>query len=133
MLLITGDVCGRYFFNSPIKGTTELARYLVPIIVFPALAWAAIEGKHIKVDFIMERFSKQVQSIFNIIMLLLCLGMYVFITWRSVIYSGQVTGIFSVYDIPQSPFYWIMTAGWVVFCLATVAQVIKNVAEAVKK
>jgi len=133
MLLITADVCGRYFFNHPIPGTTELARYLMIFIVFPALAWTAMEDKHVKIDFIMGRFPGRTQTITIIIMLFLTLVVYVVIFWQNIFYSSDVRGVVSALNFPQSPFYWVMTAGWFVFCLTILALLIKSIAGVVKK
>jgi TRAP-type C4-dicarboxylate transport system permease small subunit len=133
MLLVTGNVCGRYFFNSPITGAPEIACLLMIVIVFPALAWVAIEGKHIKVDFIMDRFSRRVQVIVDSIMLLIILGIYTIITWKSFPAAINSRDVSSLLSIPQAPFYWIMSVGWAVFCLSILALVIKKIAEAGKR
>ena len=133
MLLVTADVCGRYFFNSPISGASELARFMMIIIVFPALAWTALAGKHIKVDLLMARFSSRVQVIVSRITLLLTLGIYSIIFWQSALYSMKVDNITSMLRLPQALFYWVMTVGWAVFCLSILALLIKNIVEEVKK
>jgi len=133
MLLVTADVCGRYFFNSPITGASELARFSMIIIVFPALAWTALAGKHIRVDLVMERFPPRVQAIVNSFMLLAALGTYGVIVWKSALYSMEVDNITSMLRLPQAPFYWIMTVGFALFCLSIIALVIKNIAQAVKR
>ena len=133
MLLVTADVCGRYFFDSPVTGASELARFSMIIIVFPAMAWTALSGKHIKVDLVMERFPSRVQSIVNVIMLLGALAVYCIITWQAALYSMKVDNITSMLRLPQSVFYWVMTVGVAVFCVSIIVLVIKNVAEAVKK
>jgi TRAP-type C4-dicarboxylate transport system permease small subunit len=133
MLLVTADVCGRYFFDSPVTGASELARFSMIIIVFPAMAWTALSGKHIKVDLVMERFPPRVQSIVNVIMLLGALAVYCIITWQAALYSMKVDNITSMLRLPQSMFYWVMTVGLAVFCISIIVLVIKNVAEAVKK
>ena len=133
MLLVTADVCGRYFFDSPVTGASELARFMMIIIVFPALAWTALSGKHIKVDLVMERFPPRVQLIVNIFMLLGVLAVYSIIAWRAALYSMEVDNITSTLELPQAFFYWVMTVGFAVFCVSIIALVIKNIAEAVKK
>ena len=133
MLLVVADVCGRYFFNNPITGASELACFLVIIIVFPAMAWAALEGKHIKVDLVMDRFPPRVQTIVNIITMILALGIYLVITWRSFLESMVVYDKTSLLRLPHSPFYWIMTVGFTVFCISMIALVIKYIAEAKKR
>lgn len=133
MLLVTADVCGRYFFDSPITGASELARFMMIIIVFPALAWAAMDNKHISVGLIMERFPRRTQAIVNSIMLIGALGVYSVIAWQAALYSMKVDNITSTLRLPQSVFYWVMTVGFAVFCVAIIAQIVKNIAEAVKK
>lgn len=133
MLLVTSDVIGRYFFDSPITGASELARFMMIIIVFPALAWTALEGKHIKVDLLMDRFSPRVQAMVNAVIILVVLGIYVTITWRSAVYSLEVNNVTSMLRVPQSIFYWVMTVGLGVFCVSIIALLIKNIIEVVKK
>jgi len=133
MLVVTVSVCGRYFFNNPILGSAELAKFLMIIVVFPALAWAAIERKHVKVDIVMERFSPRVQIIVDCITMLAALGMYTVITWQSVLESAEVHDITGMLRLPHQPFYWVMIVGWAVFCLSIVALVIQNITKAVKR
>lgn len=133
MLLVVADVCGRYFFNSPIMGASELACFLMIIIVFPALAWAALTDKHVKVDILVSRFPPRVQAIFSSAALLITLGIFAIMTWRSALESMATNNVTSLIRLPHAPFYWIMTAGLAVFCLSIVALVIKSVAEAGKR
>lgn len=133
MLIVTADVCGRYFFNNPIIGASELARYSVIAIVFPAMAWTALSGRHIRVDFIMNRFPRRVQAITNASVLILTLVIYSIITWQSILYSLEVESVISALDVPQAPFYWVMVVGWTVFCAAIIVLLIRNITEAVKR
>jgi TRAP-type C4-dicarboxylate transport system permease small subunit len=133
MLLVTANVCGRYFFNSPITGTPELACLLMIIVVFPALAWAALEGKHIKVDFIMEWFPQRVQVIVDSIILLVALGIFAVITWQSFPAALKSTDVSSLLRVPQAPFYWVMAVGWAIFSISIVVLLVKKIAEAFKK
>ena len=133
MLTVVADVCGRYFFRSPISGASELASFLMIIIVFPALAWAALTDKHVKVDILVSHFSPRVQAILDGITLLATLGVFVVITWRSVLESTSVRNVTSLLRLPHVPFYWIMTVGLTVFCLSIILLVIKRIAEAGKR
>jgi TRAP-type C4-dicarboxylate transport system permease small subunit len=133
MLLVTANVVGRYFFKSPITGAPELACLMMIVIVFPALAWAALEGKHIKVDFIMERFSRRVQVIVDSIMLVFSLGIFAIITWNSFPAAINSRDVSSLLSVSQAPFYWVMAVGWAVFSISILVLVIKKIAEAFKK
>jgi TRAP-type C4-dicarboxylate transport system permease small subunit len=133
MLLVTANVIGRYFLNEPITGAPEIACLLMIVIVFPALAWVALEGKHVRVEFVMERFSPVVQAISDGIMLIISLGIYAIISWRSFLSATKSSDVSSLLSIPQAPFYWIMSVGWTLFTISIIALIIKNIAGVVKK
>jgi TRAP-type C4-dicarboxylate transport system permease small subunit len=133
MLLVTANVIGRYFLNSPITGAPEIACLLMIVIVFPALAWVALDMGHIKVDFIMDRFPLRVQTVTDGTMLLISLGIYAIITWKSFSAAMKSSDVSSLLSIPQAPFYWIMAVGWALFSISIIVLVIKHIAEAVKR
>lgn len=132
MVLTVADVIG-YLFKSPIRGTPELSEFMMVTVVFLALAWCAVTRKHVKVDIIVSRFPPRVQLILDIITLLLTLGIYAIITWRSVLESSVVYNTTSLLRIPDAPFYWIMTAGLALFCLSIAVLVIENIVEVSKR
>jgi TRAP-type C4-dicarboxylate transport system permease small subunit len=132
MLLVVANVCGRYV-NKPITGAAELACFLMVVIVFPALAWTAMAGKHVKVGLVVERFSPRVQIIVDCITMLVVLGMYAVITWQSFLKSMEISEVTSMIGLPHEPFYWVMAVGWAVFCLSIIALFLKRIAEAGKR
>jgi TRAP-type C4-dicarboxylate transport system permease small subunit len=133
MMLTVTDVFLRYFFNAPISGTTEITEFMLVIVVFPALAWCAVTGKHVKVDLLMTHFPPRVQAIVDSITLLLVFGIFVIITWQSFLESKVVDSSTSLLGLPSAPFYWAMTVGLVLFCLAIATLVIENIAKGVKR
>jgi len=133
MLVVVADVCGRYFFNNPITGASELASFLMIVVVFPALAWTALEGKHIKVDLLVSRFSPRAQAILDSITLLVALGIYIVITWQSVLESMSVDTATGMLRLQHAPFYWIMTVSLAIFCLSILVLVIRNITRVVKR
>jgi len=127
MLLTVVDVFMRYVFNAPITGATEVSELMMVIVVFPALAWIAVERSHIRVDMLVVKWPRRVQLIVEIITLLLALGTFVIITWQSFLESIEVRMATSLLEVPESPFHWIMTLGFAMLCLAIVSLVIQNV------
>jgi TRAP-type C4-dicarboxylate transport system permease small subunit len=132
MVLTTVDVIGRYFFRSPIPGGTEITEAMMVVIAFPALAWCAAKRKHVQVDILMSHFSKKVQSIAEIITIFAVLGTYIIVTWRSFVYSMNVTTVASLLRFPLYPFFWVLTTGFAVLCLVVLTQLIENILKAVK-
>ena len=133
MLLTVVDVFLRWVFNAPIHGATEISRLLMIIIVFPALGWAAIDRKHIRVDLIVSRIPTRLQAIFGSITFFIALVTYVIITWQSFLEAAVVKRQTSLLHISFTPFYWVMSVGFAIFCLAIVALVVEDIAKVVKK
>jgi TRAP-type transport system small permease protein len=133
MLLLVGEVCGRYFINKPITGSTEFACALMVTIGFPALAWCTMKENHIKVELVVGRFSRRVQAIIDSFTLFCGLSIYIIVTWRTILEASHVSSTASIYEFPEQPFYWIMVVGYTVFCLAMATVLIKKVREAVKR
>jgi len=133
MLLTVVDVFLRYFFNAPITGATEISRLLMIIIVFPALGWAAIDRVHIRVDLVVSRIPPRMQAIFGSITFLFALVTYCIITWQSFLEAAVVNRQTSLLHLSFTPFYWVMSVGLAIFCLAIAALVVEDIAKAVKK
>lgn len=133
MLLTVVDVTLRYLFNAPITGATELSEFMMVIVVFPAFAWVAVERSHIRVDLLISIWPRRVQLIVEIFVLLLSLGIYCIIAWRAFVESMTVETTSSLLSVPHFPFYWIMTVGVIMLCLAIISLVIENVATVMKK
>ncbi|WP_258360155.1 TRAP transporter small permease [Moorella sulfitireducens] len=133
MLLTVADVGGRYFLNRPVNGAIELVEFMLIIIVFPSLAWCVMEDKHIAVDLLMARLSGRLQAVVGVITLLLTLGTYAVITWATIRETLEVNTRTGLLRIPHAPFYWVMSLGMVLFCLAVVVQLISNAGKVMKK
>ncbi|MFZ4452716.1 TRAP transporter small permease [Salibacterium aidingense] len=75
MLLISGDVIGRYFFNFSIAGAHEMTGLALAVLVFFSLGSTQLANDHISIDFLMSkchwRLREIINVIFNIIILIL--------------------------------------------------------------
>ena len=79
-VLMFGDVSGRFLFNAPINGTTEVSQYLLVAIAFLSLGYAQLKGAHVRVDTLVSRFPEKLQTCLNIIVLLLAILFFVIMT-----------------------------------------------------
>ena len=59
MLITTGDVIGRGFFNKPIAGTFELSEYMLAIIILLGAAYTQQVKGHVAVDFLTSQIQHQ--------------------------------------------------------------------------
>ena len=96
MLLTIADVAFR-FFKMPIPGTYELVAYSGAIVIVFSLPLTSWFRGHIFVDFLVLRFSKKVQNIFNLTTRCVVLALFLLIGWNLMKYgvdlfkSGEVT------------------------------------------
>ena len=65
--LVVGDVSGRVFFGSPIKGTTEVISLAIVTICFLQAGYAIRSGGMLNVDTVVVKFSPRWQSIFGVL------------------------------------------------------------------
>jgi len=65
--LVVGDVSGRVFFDSPIKGTTEVISLAIVTICFLQAGYAIRSGGMLNVDTVVVKFSPRWQSIFGVL------------------------------------------------------------------
>ena len=135
MLLTVCDVFLRYAFDSPIIGTTELTELMMICVAFLGLGWCAVKRAHLQVDLIMARVSPRTQAIVDSITLFAGLCVSAFITWRCFVESVtsmQLGVTSSLIQVPDYPFYFILTLGFTALCVVMVTNMIENIAKAVK-
>src|SRR4030067_3037425 len=56
------DVVGAKLFLWPLPGATEVISFSQIVAIAPAIAFALILGRHIRVEFIVERFPKHIRA-----------------------------------------------------------------------
>ena len=59
------EVVCRYFFNAPTIWVQEVAIYLYMWTMLAGSSYALQNGKHVRIDLILERLSKRTQSFFE--------------------------------------------------------------------
>ena len=97
MALTCVDVIGRYVFNNPLTGSTELTEFAVAIVVFAYLPVISWREEHIVVDLMDNLFSTRMQrirsNIINIIIAvsLIFLGLRIEVLASRSLRYGQVS------------------------------------------
>lgn len=132
-LLTVADICGRFFFNQPITGVTELSALMLVVVVTMGFGWCAIERKHVSVDIVMSRMPKKMQSVTELIFLVITFILFGIITWRTAIEATEADQYSSLLRIPTTPFFWLLVVGWTVFCLSVLVVFIEDIRGEVKK
>ena len=79
-LLMFGDVSGRFLFNSPIRGTTEVSEYLLVAIAFLSLGYAQLKERHITVETLTVYFPERLRIVLNIFFSLVAICFFTIMT-----------------------------------------------------
>ncbi|MDQ2093126.1 TRAP transporter small permease [Rhodobacteraceae bacterium 10Alg 79] len=92
MGLTVCDVIGRYLFNSPIKGASELTELLLCAVIFVGLGAVSLAEDHVTVDLLTEKMPQAVHPSRQALTGALSGLILVVIAWRLWIYADQIGG-----------------------------------------
>ncbi len=129
MFVVAGDGLMRVVFNHPLAGPHELMEFAMVVLVFPSLAYTALQKGHVAVDLLVERFPEGLQGLFTCLANLLSLGICSLYTWQSVVFAihqhekGLVS---STLGVPVYPFAWMVALGFALLCLVLLSDTVKS-------
>ena len=135
MMLTVADVFLRYFFNSPIMGSTEVTEYMM-IFLFLGVPLCIFNGRAVKMDLIVSKFPKIIQVVLDAVTDTIGLAVMVILTWQlfKEMQSANEMGIASnILNISSAPFYGVLAVGVGMLCLALAANIIRNLVKGVKE
>lgn len=75
-LWVFSDVSGRFFFNHPIPGTTELVKCYIVAIVFLGIAYTMNQKRHIRTTLFLERLSPTARAWCEILSSLIAIAIF---------------------------------------------------------
>lgn len=129
------DVIGAKLFLWPVPGATELIGFSQIIAIAPTMAIALLLGRHIRVEFILDRFPKRIRAAISSFSSFLSLILFIFILWQSFLYghSLQKAGeIGSTSHLPYYPFAYIIGFCCLPVCFAFFLEILKSLSEVFK-
>ena len=127
------DVVGAKVFLWPLPGATEVISFSQIVAIAPAIAFTLLLGRHIRVEFIIDRFPKRLRAAISSISSFLSLILFVLLVWQSYVYgqSLQKAGeIGSTSHLPFYPFAFLIAFCCIPVCLAFLMEVLKSLVEA---
>ena len=136
MLLTVADVVLRAALNKPIVGATEIAEQMMVIVVFLGLGWCALEGKQIRVDLFVSRYSPGTQRVIDLSVYAAGIILVATICWRTFMSTLTVheLGLTCAYiEVPKYPFYALTAFGWAVLFVAMVSLFIKRIKDGAER
>jgi TRAP-type C4-dicarboxylate transport system permease small subunit len=121
------DVIGRYVFNNPILGASEVSTLLMGGMVF--LGWAHTQEKmsHVTVDILFILYPPRVQHILSFVMLFVVFILFAVITWEAALLavSDWKEGmLMSILQIPVAPFKALISLGALLLCFECMIQMV---------
>jgi TRAP-type C4-dicarboxylate transport system permease small subunit len=135
--LVVGDVSGRVFFGSPIKGTTEVISLAIVTICFLQAGYAIRSGGMLNVDTVVIKFSPRWQSIFGVLgafagmffFAFLCYGSFegAVHAWASNEFEGE-----GAMRVPVWPARFVIVLGTGLAALCYLILMVQNFERAVK-
>jgi len=87
MVVVTANVCSRYFFNFPWFWVTESAQWALVFMTLLGTAWVLKKEGHVSVDLITNMLEPKSRGVLNVITSILSAIVCLVITW----YGARVT------------------------------------------
>jgi TRAP-type C4-dicarboxylate transport system permease small subunit len=81
------DVIGSKFFDWPLPGSTEITSVVQVVAIASGLAYSKIDGRHIRVGFLTDRLSRRGNAVFDILISILGIGLFVIAGWMTTSYG----------------------------------------------
>lgn len=111
MMFVTfSDVIGRYFFNSPISGATEIISFLLGLTIFSAFPLVTRDRNHITVGLFERFFYGKVRYFQRLLVLFITMGIVVFVAFLmfdqalTMYFDGALT---EYLDLPEAPIVFV--------------------------
>lgn len=123
------DVIGSKLFLKPFPGSTEVIGYLQVIAIAGAIAMTLLLGRHIRVEFFVDRLDPKIRSFITAFSS--CLGFLLFgiLSWQAFLFgislkrSGEIG---STSHIPLYPFALFIAVASIPVCLVFLVELLKS-------
>jgi TRAP-type C4-dicarboxylate transport system permease small subunit len=120
------DVVLRYVFNAPLFGARDAAKLMLLIAVALSVAYSARTGGQVAIELFTNFLGPGFTRWTEVFVRLAALGMLAVLSWRLWV-SGLNAGRFGeaslALQIPFKPFYFILSAGMLLYALVLVVEI----------
>lgn len=115
LLLVVADVLLRTFFNMPITGSTEITQMMMAGMIL-GFAKSCLGNDNLKVDVVADLLPKKAQYVMDVITSIVCIGVSVLLTWRTVVnalYSKEKNLVYlTLTNVPKWLFILLLAVGF---------------------
>ena len=122
MFIIVVDSGGRFMLAKPLQGAVEISRVVLAWVLFGSLAYALVQGTHVRVTLFLTRLPRRLYLIVEILIIILSLlffGLVVYAGW------GQFWESFALNEAMAAPIwipFWLAKLALPVGCLWIATQ-----------
>lgn len=112
MMVSVVDVVGRYVFNRPLPGSSEITEILMAILIYAGLPLVSLRRAHIAVDLLDSLTPPAIARIRDVIVNLLSVFVLAIVAWRLWAYADQIRSskdITEYLKLPLAPFAYAMS------------------------
>jgi TRAP-type C4-dicarboxylate transport system permease small subunit len=121
------DVVGSKWFHWPLPGSTEMAGVLQVVAVAGGMAYSKIDGRHIRVDFLVQALKPRARAAFEILISILVLGFFAIASVMAFKYALSILGSGTktlLVGINLSPFAFFISLFCFVMCLVMIMELL---------
>lgn len=135
VLIALIDVVGSKWLKWPLPGSTEITAFLQVVAIAAGLAFSKIDGRHIRVGFLIDRLSGWGKAALEIFSSILGLGLFVVVGWTAYNYglglfhSGTETLLLG---IPHYPFAFWIALSCIPICCVIVIDLLSSIGKMLK-
>jgi TRAP-type C4-dicarboxylate transport system permease small subunit len=133
MLLTTGDVIGRAFWNRPIPGTLELSSYMLAVFILSGLAFTNQVKGHVRVEMLVVRLPDRLRALMEIITTTLSLFIIVVVAWQGFVLGAGEKAVSDMLRIPQWPFKLLVCLGGSTLALELLLDLCESIKRITRK
>ena len=137
MAAVVREVVGRYLFNNPSDWSLELSCYLVVAMGYLASAFTELRDRHIRIDFIYERFAGRTKEVVDIVIALVGLVWSAVLVWQGsrIALHSLLTNARSetIMRWPLFPAHAMVPVGAFLLCLVLVGKIVKGVSSLTRR
>lgn len=130
VLAIAADVIVRNATGASLPGMIEVAETSLVVSVFFGLAWAAVNGEHVAVTLLTDRFNEAWIRIVNIFVWALSSAFVAWLLYASTLRAIDSTQMleerFGIVRWPMYPMRWVLVVGLVALLLVTVLNLLRS-------
>lgn len=114
VLFSVADSVLRYWFDSPIRGSTDITQVLLALIVASSIAYGGVSGAHVALDLLGDPASGPISRAIAIVVHVLGIGILAVLAWRCAangLSAAEYGESSQLLRFPYLPFYFALAIG----------------------